>query len=384
LVRANFTTTGSEAQWTLPDGTTITGAATGYFTAKHEDKLALTTIETNGEGQPAKGPLSMFVFQNGGGSGGGAGSPLPAQINIRLPDGTLFQNVIHVSGTAESMQGLVFEANPPSPDLDWRFAASPVPVKGRGATFAPVLGGEGGNKRLLGFRDSLKRQRIAMIEFVESGKLILGTETGPIDPTAPQSIVPMRDVQGTRDLVSFHRGDEFALFDPDATLTSSTTLEVPDGAVALVNLELGVEGDPDATPDPIEFLPPLTEFTLFMEFDSTVGTPSSDEQAVQKWAQSFRDADNSFQDAKFVVIGRCDDIGTATYNRDLGQKRAEAVRDLLKVAGVPAAKIFVRGEQKTWSEAGQPTGVPIENEIGLDPLEGDDSIDDPNTDGGLG
>lgn len=46
-----------------------------------------------------------------------------------------------------------------------------------------------------------------------------------------------------------------------------------------------------------------------------------------------------FPDVSFIVEGYCDDSGAAGYNRDLGFRRASAVRQRLISLGVPAAQV---------------------------------------------
>ncbi len=49
-------------------------------------------------------------------------------------------------------------------------------------------------------------------------------------------------------------------------------------------------------------------------------------------------------DVKFVIVGHCDPRASEHYNRELGLKRAEVVRDFLVAAGVDAARISVRSD----------------------------------------
>jgi len=49
-------------------------------------------------------------------------------------------------------------------------------------------------------------------------------------------------------------------------------------------------------------------------------------------------------DVKIVIVGHCDPRASERYNRRLGLKRAEAVRDFVVAAGVDAARISVRSD----------------------------------------
>jgi TolA-binding protein/outer membrane protein OmpA-like peptidoglycan-associated protein len=49
-------------------------------------------------------------------------------------------------------------------------------------------------------------------------------------------------------------------------------------------------------------------------------------------------------DVKFVIVGHCDPRASEQHNRELGLKRAEAVRDFLVAAGVAAGRVSVRSD----------------------------------------
>lgn len=51
-------------------------------------------------------------------------------------------------------------------------------------------------------------------------------------------------------------------------------------------------------------------------------------------------------DVKIVIVGHCDPRASETYNRELGRRRAQAVRDFLVAAGVGADRVSVRSEGK--------------------------------------
>ena len=52
------------------------------------------------------------------------------------------------------------------------------------------------------------------------------------------------------------------------------------------------------------------------------------------------------QDYTISVNGHTDDVGTAAYNQDLSQRRAQAVRDYLVKSGLPEAILSVEGHGK--------------------------------------
>ena len=60
------------------------------------------------------------------------------------------------------------------------------------------------------------------------------------------------------------------------------------------------------------------------------------------------DADSlkAHPDVKLVIVGHCDPRASETYNRELGRRRAQAVREFLVAAGVGADRVSVRSEGK--------------------------------------
>jgi outer membrane protein OmpA-like peptidoglycan-associated protein len=51
-------------------------------------------------------------------------------------------------------------------------------------------------------------------------------------------------------------------------------------------------------------------------------------------------------DVKIVIVGHCDPRASVEYNRELGLKRAQAVKDFLTAAGIGADRVSVRSEGK--------------------------------------
>src|SRR5690606_4181041 len=62
-------------------------------------------------------------------------------------------------------------------------------------------------------------------------------------------------------------------------------------------------------------------------------------------------------DTRFVVIGRCCDLGTEQRNRDLANERAGRGRDLLVQAGIAADRIRFVGEQGPTAAEPEPAYV---------------------------
>jgi len=60
------------------------------------------------------------------------------------------------------------------------------------------------------------------------------------------------------------------------------------------------------------------------------------------------DADSlkAHPDVKLVIVGHCDPRASETYNRELGRRRAQVVKEFLVAAGISADRISVRSEGK--------------------------------------
>ncbi len=100
--------------------------------------------------------------------------------------------------------------------------------------------------------------------------------------------------------------------------------------------------EPTPTPAPAETPTPAptpkvtaSDFAdAFFDYDSFVLRDDA-RAALDKVARLLRD----HADVNVTIEGHCDERGTAEYNQALGEKRANAARDYLVNAGVPAARL---------------------------------------------
>jgi peptidoglycan-associated lipoprotein len=116
----------------------------------------------------------------------------------------------------------------------------------------------------------------------------------------------------------------------------------PAPSVDTMGQEQGPEGREQpkaATPEPAK---PAAKLQLEI---AHFATDSWQIQAADS-ARLLADAESlkAHPDVKLVVVGHCDPRASERYNKDLGVKRAKAVRDLLVGAGVDAARITVRSD----------------------------------------
>jgi peptidoglycan-associated lipoprotein len=103
-----------------------------------------------------------------------------------------------------------------------------------------------------------------------------------------------------------------------------------------------VQAEPTPTPAPVETPTPAptpkvtaSDFTdAFFDLDSYVLREDA-RVALDQAAKLLRENSG----VSLTIEGHCDERGTVEYNQALGEKRANAARDYLTNAGVPAARL---------------------------------------------
>ncbi len=103
-----------------------------------------------------------------------------------------------------------------------------------------------------------------------------------------------------------------------------------------------VQAEPTPTPPPAETPAPApapkvtaADFTdAFFDYDSYALREDA-RAALDLAAKLLREN----ADVSLTIEGHCDERGTVEYNQALGEKRANAARDYLTNAGVPAARL---------------------------------------------
>jgi peptidoglycan-associated lipoprotein len=130
---------------------------------------------------------------------------------------------------------------------------------------------------------------------------------------------------------------------PSASTTYRLTATGPGGSTdATARLTVIQPPPPPTTPQAAA--PPPDEATLFSQsmkdiyFNYDSYDLTSGDQATVNSDAAFLKAHPSI---KFTIEGHCDDRGSTDYNLVLGDNRANAARDALVKAGVPAAQIKV-------------------------------------------
>ncbi len=121
---------------------------------------------------------------------------------------------------------------------------------------------------------------------------------------------------------------------PDSTTGSTSS----NGGKYGANGTAGVNGmplkNPNATPGSAEDFTDNVGDRVFFDFDSSEitaeGRATLDRQA--EWLKTY-------SSVNIVVEGHCDERGTREYNLALGERRANAAKQYLVAAGIPAARL---------------------------------------------
>lgn len=87
-------------------------------------------------------------------------------------------------------------------------------------------------------------------------------------------------------------------------------------------------------PRSIAFVQEMYGDHVLFDFDSSVIRPDA-EAVVRNWANWMQ----QYSDMVVVIEGRCDERGTREYNLALGERRANAVKNLMVALGVDPSRI---------------------------------------------
>jgi hypothetical protein len=345
----------AQFQFTLPDGSVVRGASSGWFDARPGQSLGLQSIEVDGQGQEALSPLYRFHFHEG------ASPHVPTVVvsfpaaPLQMADPKALDDVLYVSGRREHLQGITFSAGPVAGndpwDYRWRFGAGLGADTALGASIQPPIPPTLGNIDLV-LTDGQQRQRRLRVEVVEEGPLVFGAASGAwmVDEQRVLHKVRCRAIEGSYDASQFnpegllmpsHTDVEIDLGTGELVTASSTA-----GALIGVTLDMG---HPDIGPYADAPDAPQPEVRrhvqVVMDFGSTEelnwGTNGLAKPfsigAVQDWAAQFG------PNAEFVVIGRTCDVGHEDDNRELAALRAQRGAAVLASA-VDLTRIHARGE----------------------------------------
>lgn len=341
------------ATWRWPDGSETTDdTASGHV--RHGQILRVTP-EEHITGQPVvRHPEISFRFVASGEA---------PEIDV-ISAGTSVVNAIHVAGPQAGIALLSFRARSTAPTagtFTWKLGDDGVEQTGIGITLtASEITGD--KSLILKETDSAGRRRQARLRVqVQEGQVLLvGGEDGVVEAATPMAPLTPAAVEGTYDLPDFHVQGRYRPVLDDAELDPAAPerVNVPAGTLAIVTLESGAA-------------PPVNEYDRHVEVifefangqarrwgaDHPVGvaaggSPTDIHRQLLQWAANYPGAD-------FLVVGRCDDLGSDDLNRTLARTRNTTVMGFLTTipAGsaltpIAASRITAWGEQE-----GQPGSV---------------------------
>lgn len=281
-----------------------------------------------------------------------------------------WDDVTSLRGTAAALGGVEFTvvaalAPEAQQTLRWLRTGQGVAASGAGATFAPASWAAGSQTVTL--TDGEKRVRRCVVDVVADGPLLVGHRGGV---TAVEGQVGETTRVHLWDLAGFHASGARM----PASTTAAAGSSVPEGALAEVAVKLPAPGAPTPTPEPAVSPPPMRHARVLMDFHDTeprglrlIRRAASDVYGPGEPYPTFlggaAQADGEEQvaggvagalgawvaslpaGARFVVVGRCCDLGTLSRNVALARERAARGQALLVAAGVGAGQITALGEQ---------------------------------------
>jgi hypothetical protein len=398
-VYARCTDNALTVQWQLPGSTSwFTAQQTPWFTVTPDSEGAVLRMReriTQGT-DTFDGAEYQFHFKRS--ADPNVARPRPPKLGVTPQGGTAQSNVTSLSGAAASLQGIGFtaSASPPPAAADqarwtWLLRHAGNEFTATGASFTPQVAWQPGRHRLR-LTDHLNQTRHLEIDVVAAGgpaQLVIGCEAGVKDSAG--AAIPITQLEGSYSLDSFHESGARAATTANATLAGGV-VTVPAGSLAEVALQLQSSngGGETIIPTPLR---KIRHVRVLMEFDRTeplfvreyreiVGGDAwgqsepypyvagdgnalpteNTETPISAWATGplARWTATLPAGTRFVVIGRCCDVGSATHNQNLGRDRAEHGRDLLR--GLPLqsgvitdAQIYYRGEQTVTGTGTAPT-----------------------------
>ena len=299
--------------WVLPDGTRRDDSpTTGWFTARAGESMRATFTELVGDDR-VPGEEQVYVFTLAA-SGGVEPADLPT---ITLTAGaTTIERVASVSGSTAALAVTSFSAvviDGDSADATWQLGEGATAQTGTGATFSPRVEtlALGRHDLVLRHGDSVRR---CEVQVLDAGDLIVGAFDGPRD--AGGAVLAVSQILATYDLMTFDREGRRVANGLEAVFGDGDAVDVPEGALAHVTI-----GTERLVPPELRHVQVLMLFNqaasapdLFLRPDgSFVDAPTY----VGLWADSFDGA------VRFLVIGRCCDLGDDAYNDDLASRRAD-------------------------------------------------------------
>ncbi len=355
-----------KAKWRFP-GIGVQEGDSAQGVIRHGEVLKVQPIEevtVSGETEEFNHPEIAFRFV-------ALGAIPSIRANV---GGTDVDDVIHLAGTPADIGAVTLTAVSTAPGTsvyNWEILGTDR--AGSGSSFQPDFTGmvNGWTIRLsevVAGETSARTAHLA-ITLVEQGRLLIGSVGGVSEGAAPGTALPLTAAEASFSLTDFHARGQFVPVPDLSTLDplSPTFVDVQPDEFARVVVSEG--GAP-----PVFDYDRHVQVLMAFEQDTVLGwgdlrpagaaTTPSDAAALQEqllaWAANY-------PNAEFLVIGRCDDIGSGgdaspaveapdTFNIQLAKDRAARARRLLSArepgaaagALIPMARVLTRGESSAW------------------------------------
>lgn len=372
--------------WKLPGQRTwIGGNQTPWFTVTPDTEgavLRMRSLVPADDGTLVNTPEVTFAIQRE------QGAPVepPPRIKVTPQNGVAQENATSVSGSVVALGGITFTAVPTAPSdptelsrLKWMLFYdgnySAGYSVGYGEHFTPPVTWSPG-RHILRLTDVSSQTRHIEIVALDDGALIIGCEVGVFDVNGAQ--VKLNEIVGSYSLDHWHdvagRSAGSSANVDNGSIDQFGVLSAPEGVLVEGLLELSPEDK--ITTREVLHLRVLMEFdrtdarsirSFFSTPDDPWGRPepfpyatangvdadpADDDENMRPFSAAFLSVWTHSLPAgtKFVVIGRCCDLGTDAYNADLAVRRAAIGKSLL--LGLPLQNgmitddlIYARGEQ---------------------------------------
>lgn len=355
------------ARWIWPGRAAVTGDASSG-TVRHGQVLRVVPFENvAGQPDPIEHPEISFRFV-----ASGTGASVRAAIGSET-----FGNVVHLNGTPADIGTATLTAVSTAPNsTEFAWEVPSTGQTGADTSFVPDFTGQTGAHQIV-LRETPEgedpRLTRVQVRLAETGRLLVGTEDGVFASDDDGTPLKLSAAEATFDLSDFHGSGTFNTKNEQATLDpgAAAGVNVPGDGLARVTVSEGGA-------------PPLVEHDrhvqILMEYDANVvrgwgdkkpaGASSAGSEAdlhpqLLEWAARY-------PGAAFLVIGRCDDIGSRGYNNTLADSRADKAVSLLTTAipgqsltAIAAGDVAERGEQDPFDPADSVTPAD-QTDVGMD------------------
>ena len=319
-----------EAEFQFPGRTPQTGdSASGEV--RHGQVLRITPIEVFGNGASVRRvrhpQFSVRMVASG----------TAPSVSVDI-SGTTLDNLVDLTGPQSTITGLVLTASPtpadPAAEFSWSSESLGIQTTGANLTLNITPGNLGVHLIKLAQTNidaGMTHLRIRLREEGE-GSLLIGCEDGVFSANDPTVAISPTSVLGTYDLNTFHEAGRLEGANATSTL-AGPVVNVPAGGIAEVAV---FEGGAPATFDEDRHV------QIQFNFDQDIPLRWGEKKPFNEHGTDVHGGlltwANNYSGARFVVIGRCDDVGSNAYNVTLASERMAAAVEKLTTAhaGLPA------------------------------------------------